>query len=271
MPELPEVETTRRGIEPFVVGQSVCEVIVHERRLRWPIPGQLEKSLTGQVIEEISRRGKYLLFATRAGHAIIHLGMSGSLRIVSPGQPRKVHDHVDIVLGNGHCLRFHDPRRFGSILWTAGDPGQHKLIAPLGLEPLGAGFDGDALHLLARGRRTAVKAFLMDSHIVVGVGNIYATESLFLAGIHPLRHAGRIALPRYRRLADCIRETLGKAIESGGTTLRDFVNGSGQPGYFQLDLQAYGRDGQPCRRCGKSLKLKRIAQRATVYCPSCQT
>lgn len=270
MPELPEVETTRRGIAPQLLGRTVKAVTVRQPRLRWPVPAELQQ-MAGQRIAAVERRAKYILLATPAGSAIIHLGMSGSLRIVTAtnAAPRK-HDHVDIAVTGGRLLRLHDPRRFGAVLWTTDPPTQHPLLSPLGPEPLGESFDGDYLHARSRGKRVPVKQFIMDGRVVVGVGNIYASEALFLAGISPLRAAGRIALPRYRTLAECVRQVLSDAIAQGGTTLRDFVNSDGQPGYFLQQLKVYGRQDQPCRRCGTAVKALRLAQRSTYYCPRCQ-
>ncbi|HIA08296.1 MAG TPA: bifunctional DNA-formamidopyrimidine glycosylase/DNA-(apurinic or apyrimidinic site) lyase [Chromatiaceae bacterium] len=271
MPELPEVETTRRGISPFVEAQVVTQVIVRESRMRWPIPGDLADKLIGQCINRVSRRGKYLILDTDIGSVLIHLGMSGSLRVVDPASSPRKHDHVDMVLANGHCLRLHDPRRFGCVLWCDDDPLGHPLLCQLGPEPLGEDFSGGYLYQRSRQRKMAIKSFLMDSHVVVGVGNIYASESLFMAGIAPKRAAGRVSLQRYTQLAECVREVLHKAIEKGGTTLRDFVGSQGEPGYFQQELLVYGRDNQPCRHCGANLILTQIGQRASVYCRRCQT
>ena len=269
MPELPEVETTRRGIDPAVTGHAVLKVTVHEPRLRWPVPAELVQ-LEGQVVRRTSRRGKYILLHTDRGTALIHLGMSGSLRLVDPGTPRKTHDHLELVLDSGYLLRFHDPRRFGCFLWLTTAPETHELLRDLGPEPLESGFDADYLFQRSRRRSAPVKAFLMDSHVVVGVGNIYANEALFKAGIHPLRAAGRISAPRYARLVEEVKAILAYAIRRGGTTLRDFVNSDGEPGYFQLELDAYGRAGEPCRRCGSALREVRLGGRSTVYCPRCQ-
>ncbi len=269
MPELPEVETTRRGILPALEGHRVKAVTVHDARLRWPVPVELAK-LKGQRITAVTRRGKYILIHTGAGTALIHLGMSGSLRLVSPGEPRRKHDHVELSLDSGWLLRLHDPRRFGCFLWFTSPPAEHPLLAELGPEPLEDGFDGPYLFQRSRGRSAPAKSFIMDSHVVVGVGNIYANEALFRAGIHPLRAAGRIGAERYDRLAAEIRAILAHAIERGGTTLRDFVNGHGEPGYFQLELDAYGRAGQACRRCTALMKESRLGGRSTVYCPHCQ-
>jgi formamidopyrimidine-DNA glycosylase len=271
MPELPEVETTRRGIAPLVEGQRVTGLQLRHGGLRWPVPGTaLRRELVGEEITAVQRRAKYLLLRTRAGTAILHLGMSGSLRLVPLGSPAGKHDHVDIELANGYCLRLTDPRRFGALLWTRDDPLQHPLLKDLGPEPLDDEFDGAYLFRHARGRKVAVKAFLMDSHTVAGVGNIYANEALFLAGIHPARAAGRIGLARYERLATCVRQVLEDSLTQGGTTLRDFVNGDGQPGYFSLYLRVYGKGGQACPLCKTTLKEIRQGQRGTVYCPRCQ-
>lgn len=269
MPELPEVETSRRGIAPWMIDQRVECVTVRDRRLRWPVPDGLEVRLAGQTIRSLRRRAKYLLFDTDSGSAIMHLGMSGSLRIIEPDEPPGRHDHVDISLANGKALRFRDPRRFGSLLW-ADDPAQHPLLSGLGPEPLGGEFDGDWLWRASRGRRVAIKPFIMNSGIVVGVGNIYASEALFGAGIHPKRSAGRVARHRYARLADAIRSVLERAIRAGGTTLRDFHGGDGEPGYFRQQLDVYDRDGRPCRSCGETIRSIVLGQRSTYYCKSCQ-
>jgi formamidopyrimidine-DNA glycosylase len=270
VPELPEVETTRRGIEPHVLGRTVRKVIVREPRLRWPIPAALARSLSGQHIDAIERRAKYLLFRTAAGTAILHLGMSGSLRIVPSGTAPETHDHVDIALDSSQTLRLRDPRRFGCLLWTRADPLRHKLLSDLGPEPLDDALDGDYLFEQSRGRRGPIKTFIMNSHIVVGVGNIYASESLFLAGIHPARPAGRISRERYEALADAIKQVLAEAIAEGGTTLRDFVREDGQPGYFRIKLRVYERDAGECVRCGGTVRRRVIGQRASYFCPACQ-
>jgi len=270
MPELPEVETTRRGIEPHALGQDIVALVVRESRLRWPIPPDLPDKLPGLAVVAVRRRGKYLLLDTAAGCLILHLGMSGSLRVCDPALPPRKHDHFDLVLGNGLCLRFHDPRRFGCLLWTEADPRAHPLLAALGPEPLEADFSGAYLHWRAERRNTAVKAFLMDSHVVVGVGNIYANEALFMAGLLPTRAAGRVSLAGYERLAAAVREVLAASIAQGGTTLRDFVNEAGHPGYFQQTLRVYGRAGEPCRACAAPVRLERLGQRATYWCPTCQ-
>mgnify|MGYP001815368273 FL=1 len=270
MPELPEVETTRRGILPWVTGRTVDAVTVRERRLRRPIPRSLAPALTGQRVDGVSRRAKYLLLETAAGTAIVHLGMSGSLRICRPAPAPDTHDHVDLVFDDGRVLRYTDPRRFGLLLWTTRDPLAHPLLARLGPEPLGADFDGAHLYRLSRGRRAAVKNFIMDGRVVVGVGNIYASESLHRAGIHPLRAAGRVSAARYERLAECIRGVLAEASEAGGTTLRDFTGSDGRPGYFAHHLNVYGHAGEPCPGCGAPIRQRVIGQRASYFCIRCQ-
>lgn len=269
MPELPEVETTRRGVAPHVNGRRVRSLLVREPRLRWPIPDELPAILAGQRISEVERRAKYLLFHSAPGSLLVHLGMSGSLRLVSPSEPAAFHDHFDLVLSGDKVLRYNDPRRFGCCLWQAAGE-THPLLAGLGPEPLSAEFDGELLYRLSRGRRGPVKSFLMDQKIVVGVGNIYANEALFLAGIRPQRAAGRISLARYQLLAERVKQVLTSAIDQGGTTLRDFVGGDGKPGYFAQQLYVYGREGLPCKHCGKKLQESRISQRTTVYCVACQ-
>jgi formamidopyrimidine-DNA glycosylase len=269
VPELPEVETTRRGVEPYSRGLEIERLVVRESRLRWPVPDDLPGRLAGQTVSAVERRAKYLLFRTTAGTLLVHLGMSGSLRVAQPDESPQRHDHIDLCFRQGHCLRFNDPRRFGCFLWLA--PGeQHPLLGHLGPEPLSESFDGALLYRLSRSRRGPVKNFIMDGKVVVGVGNIYANEALFLAGIDPRRAAGRISKARYERLADCIKQVLTFAINHGGTTLRDFVGGDGKPGYFAQELAVYGRKGAPCTRCGALLKESRLGQRTTVYCVSCQ-
>jgi len=270
MPELPEVETTRRGIAPSLQGRRIVKVIVRERRLRWPLPRGLERSLQGRCIGGVRRRAKYLLIDTDGGTLIAHLGMSGSLRVLDRHAPVAAHDHVDIVLDSGRCLRFNDPRRFGSLHWVRGDPAAHPLIAALGPEPLGPQFNGAALWQRARGRRVAVKQFIMNAHVVVGVGNIYASEALFRAGIRPGTRAGRISRARMDALAGSVREVLSEAIAVGGTTLRDYVNPDGMPGYFRQKLFVYERAGEPCRRCRTPIRHSVMGQRSTYYCPTCQ-
>ncbi|AYC31096.1 bifunctional DNA-formamidopyrimidine glycosylase/DNA-(apurinic or apyrimidinic site) lyase [Pseudomonas cavernae] len=269
MPELPEVETTRRGIEPYLKGRRVSRVIVRERRLRWPVPEDLDVRLSGQCIVSVERRAKYLLIGAEVGTLISHLGMSGSLRLIEQGLPAAKHEHVDIELESGLALRYTDPRRFGALLWSD-DPLNHELLRRLGPEPLTELFDGERLYQLARGKSMAVKPFIMDNAVVVGVGNIYASEALFAAGIDPRRAAGSISRARYVRLAQEIKRILAQAIECGGTTLRDFVGGDGRPGYFQQELFVYGRGGEFCQVCGSTLREIKLGQRASVYCPRCQ-
>ncbi len=270
MPELPEVETTRRGIEPLVAGRTVAEVVVREARLRWPVPDDLSAVLAGQVIHRVERRAKYLLLRCAAGTLIIHLGMSGYLRWVSAGQPASRHDHIDILFTDGSCLRYNDSRRFGSFLWGTGDPRAHPLLVGLGPEPLSDEMSGEYLYRRSRNRKLAVKSFIMDQQMVVGVGNIYANEALFQAGIAPGRQAGLISLQRYRRLADAIGEVLDRAIAAGGSTLRDFHGADGRPGYFPLQFQVYGRAGEGCPGCGREIEQFRLAQRSTYCCRHCQ-
>ena len=269
MPELPEVETTRRGIEPHVNGQKVLSVVTRAKKLRWPIPSQLNKKLSQQVISSVNRRGKYLLLTTDPGTLIIHLGMSGSLRITDANAAAQKHDHVDVVFKK-NILRLRDPRRFGAVLWTTKDPLSHKLLVSLGPEPLEEEFTAYHLYHASRNRRISVKEFIMNSHVVVGVGNIYATEALFTSKIHPLRAAGKISLPRYELLVIAIKEILADAIQRGGTTLRDFMREDGKPGYFQQELQAYGRNKQPCVVCSHPLRSTKQGQRTTTYCTRCQ-
>jgi formamidopyrimidine-DNA glycosylase len=272
MPELPEVETARRGIEPHLLGQRIVGVLVRQRQLRWPVPATLVKSLPGQTIRAVERRAKYILIKTDIGTVLLHLGMSGSLRVLPCHTPPQKADHVDIVLANGQCLRLRDPRRFGAVLWTTTDPAGHKLLASLGPEPLveDGDFSGEYLFARSRGRSRQVRDFIMDSHIVVGVGNIYANEALFRAGIDPRRAAGRISRVRYDRLASAIREILAEAIEVGGTTLRDFSDARGDPGYFQQTLMVYGRDGETCKVCGSTVRRVVSGNRSVFFCGRCQ-
>lgn len=271
MPELPEVETTRRGIEPLVAGARVERFAVRERRLRWPIPREIERKLTGATMLGVRRRAKYLLLDSERGAAIAHLGMSGSFSVVAADSEPGAHDHYDIVFESGKALRFTDPRKFGSLLWGGREPLRHKLLADLGPEPFSAEFSGAWLKERSLGRRVAVKSLLMMPAVVAGMGNIYASEALYRAGIHPRRAAGRIALHRYEVLAGAIRDVLGEAIESGGTTLRDFADASGRPGYFAQRLDVYDREGQTCRRCASEIRRTIIGQRASYYCARCQT
>ena len=269
MPELPEVETTRRGIAPHLVGRRIDQVIVRQLRLRWPIPKALRDKLPGQRVEAVERRAKYLLVHTQAGSALLHLGMSGSLRVLAGDVTPGAHDHVDWRLDSGRVLRYTDPRRFGCQLWQARGT-THELLAGLGPEPLSDAFDGDVLWTRSRGRSAAVKLFLMDQAIVVGVGNIYASEALFAAGIHPGRAAGAISRERYQRLAAAVKQILAHAIDRGGTTLRDFISPDGVPGYFEQELFVYGRTGEPCRVCATPVRASVIGQRSTFHCPRCQ-
>lgn len=269
MPELPEVETTRRGIELHLSGRRARALAVREPRLRWPVDPRIAERVEGQLITGVERRAKYLLIRLEAGTLMLHLGMSGSLRIVPGDRALRTHDHLDLVLDDGHRLRFNDPRRFGSLHWI--DPGAtHPLLENLGPEPLGGQFTGTYLRRMLDGRRQPIKTALMDSRIVVGVGNIYASEALYRAGIHPLRAAGRVSLARLGRLADSVKGVLAAAIEAGGTTLRDFYGSDGQPGHFQFRLHVYGRAGEPCPGCGGAVRQRRVGQRSTFYCPRCQ-
>lgn len=269
MPELPEVETSRRGVSPYVVGEHIDNIVIRERRLRWPVSTDVDEHLTGATVESVGRRAKYLLFNTNDGTAIVHLGMSGSVFIVERDSPASVHDHFDIEFNSGKSLRFRDPRRFGSLHWTD-DTANHWLLRKLGPEPLSDDFSGQYLWEKSRGRRVNVKQFIMNAAIVVGVGNIYASESLFLSGIHPRRAAGRIAKIRYELLAATIKEVLERAIRAGGTTLRDFYGGDGEAGYFRQELEVYGRDGDPCMRCQRPVSVIVLSQRSTFYCKNCQ-
>ena len=270
MPELPEVETSRRGIEPYILNKKVNEVIIRQKNLRWPIPSALKTQLKNQTINSVQRRGKYLLLSTDAGTAILHLGMSGSLRILEKSITAEKHDHLDICFNNNKILRLRDPRRFGCVLWTKKDPLDHKLLCELGPEPLSDEFNAQYLFKLSRQRKVAIKTFLMNSHVVVGVGNIYANESLFNAGINPKRAANRISFSRYQQLVPIIKEILTRAIQQGGTTLRDFTQQDGKPGYFQQTLAVYGRSGEPCTKCGKPITQITQAQRSSFYCTHCQ-
>ncbi|AFJ02345.1 Formamidopyrimidine-DNA glycosylase [Methylophaga frappieri] len=270
MPELPEVETTRVGIAPHIEGQIIERVIVRDYRLRWPIPADIEKILTGQQILQVQRRAKYLLFKTPTGTLIMHLGMSGRMRVVdTPVKPAK-HDHVDITFRNGLTLRFTDPRRFGAMLWTTTSTDLHPLIHHLGPEPLSEDFTGDSLYQRSRKRQVSIKTFIMNAEIVVGVGNIYASEACFLARLHPEMKAGKLTRPQAERLATAIKTVLEKAIAAGGTTLRDFRDAAGNPGYFAQKLFVYARANQPCRHCDQIIVQCRQANRATFFCPGCQ-
>ncbi len=270
MPELPEVETTRRGIEPHIKHKKITSVIIRQKKLRWPIPTTIVDKLPGLTIRQVKRRAKYLLLETSQGTLIIHLGMSGSLRVLQAGIPAGAHDHFDLVMGE-QCLRLRDPRRFGAVLWTQSDIAKHKLIKPLGPEPLSEDFSSQYLFEQSRNRSVAIKNLIMNSHIVVGVGNIYASESLFMAGIHPKRKAGRISAKRYEKLVQAIKSVLTQAIKQGGTTLKDFSNEEGKPGYFAQQLQVYGRKGEACYQCDAPIQQITLGQRSTYYCPHCQT
>ncbi len=270
MPELPEVETTRRGIAPAIAGRRVCDVLVRERRLRWPIEAGFESALLGATVRAVERRAKYLLIRFDTGTLLVHLGMSGSLRVLDAAVAPRPHDHWDLVFDSGRVLRFHDPRRFGSAHFTAADPLDHPLLRRLAPEPLGGDFDGGYLHRASRGRGVALKAFVMNSRLVVGVGNIYASEALFRAGLAPRRAARRLSRAQAQALAQAIKSVLGEAIETGGTTLRDYVNADGAPGYFRQKLYVYERAGEPCRVCGTAVRHAVQARRSTYWCPHCQ-
>lgn len=275
MPELPEVETTRRGIEPYILQHTIKAVTVRDSRLRWPVPSELAGLACDKRVTAVDRRSKYILLHlsdshNSAGAVMIHLGMSGSLRIVNAHTPPAKHDHVDIEFNNGKMLRYTDPRRFGCVLWQDEPVSHHQLLAKLGPEPLSEQFDGELLFSRSRRRSVAVKTLIMDASVVVGVGNIYANEALFTAGIRPDREAGRISKKRYLQLVQCIKQVLAAAIKQGGTTLKDFVGSDGKPGYFKQQLNVYGRAGLPCRICQRRLVEIRLAQRSTVFCQSCQ-
>ncbi|TBR40953.1 bifunctional DNA-formamidopyrimidine glycosylase/DNA-(apurinic or apyrimidinic site) lyase [Marinomonas agarivorans] len=281
MPELPEVETTKRGIEPHLKGHKIISMVIRQPKLRWPIPTNLPDLVKGLTVLSLSRRGKYIGLHTEKGTIIVHLGMSGSLYFVGEGTPPLFHDHVDFQLSNGKWLRYTDPRRFGAILWHDASSEeknasikdswqQHTLLASLGPEPLTMDFNANYLFLKAKNKKQAIKTFIMDSKQVVGVGNIYANEALFLSGIHPHKAAGTINAEQFTVLVDCIKKVLSKAIEQGGTTLKDFVGGDGKPGYFKQSLNVYGRAGDPCVTCSSILEESRLGQRSTVFCNSCQ-
>ncbi len=270
MPELPEVETTRRGILSVLKNQTITQVVVRDARLRWPVSPDFAQRLTGQRVLDVERRAKYLLITLARGTVIWHLGMSGSLRILAVGTPPQVHDHIDVVLSSGRLLRFNDPRRFGCALWTGDDPMQHDLIAHLGPEPLSEVFDPVYLADQAKGRKVAIKQFIMNASVVVGVGNIYASEALFRAGIRPKRMAGQIKRDEFQRLVRAIKVVLADAIKVGGTTLRDYVNANGTPGYFRQKLFVYERAGEPCRSCKTPIQQVTQGNRSTYYCPQCQ-
>jgi formamidopyrimidine-DNA glycosylase len=270
MPELPEVETTRRGLVPHVVGRRIRDVVVRNGNLRWPVPGDLRRHLRGERVDAIRRRGKYLLFDVRHGHLLVHLGMSGKLSLVPEDAPVRIHDHVDLQLEDHCTLRLTDPRRFGAMLWLDEGAEAHALLSGLGLEPLDSGFTGAAMRKLAKGRRVAIKQFLMNGRMVTGVGNIYASEALFEARIHPLRSAGSLSLERWDRLVAAVRATLERALEAGGSTLRNYARADGGAGSAQLHHKVYGREGKPCPRCRTKIRAIRQGQRSTFYCPHCQ-
>lgn len=270
MPELPEVETTLRGIHPFLQQQRIESVCVRNGNLRWPVPADLSSRLRGHTVLRVWRRGKYLLIDFSHGSLIIHLGMSGSLRILTEDTPPEKHDHIDVMLASGHGLRYTDPRRFGCFLWSDEDPLLMPQLANMGPEPLSPEFNVDYMWQQSRGRKVAAKQWLMNGAVVVGVGNIYANEALFMAGVRPQRPAGRLKRVEIERLVEAVRTVLARAIEQGGTTLRDFVDSDGKPGYFAQELAVYGRGGQACGRCETLLKELRLGQRSTVYCPACQ-
>jgi formamidopyrimidine-DNA glycosylase len=270
MPELPEVETTRRGILPHVLRRRVTAVHIRNPRLRWPVPRALARELPGRLVESIERRGKYLLLHAGDNHLLLHLGMSGSLEVVPADTPPLKHDHLDIVLDSGKALRLNDPRRFGAALWLGNEPMEHALLRHLGPEPLTDDFGADYFHRVSRKRTVAIKNFLMDHRVVVGVGNIYASEALFLAGIRPSRRAGSVTRAECTRLISAVRQVLEEAIEQGGTTLRDYSRADGTSGYFQLRLRVYDRSGDACPRCTAPVKRMVTGQRSTYYCPRCQ-
>ncbi len=270
MPELPEVETSRLGITPFIQQQQITAITVRNVKLRWPVPVAELQVLIGQTINHVERRGKYLKLVCGSGYLLIHLGMSGSLRILQEDEKAGKHDHIDLQVASGAILRYNDPRRFGCWLFQADNSVEHKLLVLLGVEPLGEEFTADYLYQHSRGKSQAVKTFLMNSHIVVGVGNIYAAESLFLAGIHPKAKAGKISLQRYAKLVAAIKQVLAAAIQQGGTTLRDFVKSDGKPGYFKQQLHVYDREKTACDICCAPIKKIKLSQRSTFYCPKCQ-
>lgn len=270
MPELPEVETTKAGIIPIALSQTISKIIIRAPKLRWPIPKNIAKNLPGQVVRSIERRAKYLLLNFDTGTLIIHLGMSGRLRIMNTDTPAEKHDHVDICFSNGNYLRYTDPRRFGAILWTDRSALEHKLLIDLGPEPLTTAFTGKHLWQQAQNKKLPVKAFIMDAKVVVGVGNIYASEALFAAKIDPRKPAQQVTAEQYIELAKHIKRILKAAIAQGGTTLKDFYTAEGKPGYFSQKLQAYGRDKEPCMVCSTPIASVVIGQRNTFYCPKCQ-
>ena len=271
MPELPEVETSRRGISPHILGKTFKQIVVRQSQLRWPVPVDLlSQTLPGQRLIGVDRRGKYLLLKTETGTILLHLGMSGNLRITTPVAELKKHDHIDFVFSDDTVLRFNDQRRFGAVLWTDTSPEHHALLADLGPEPLSNEFTAEYLLSRSRQRRLPLKSLIMDSHVVVGVGNIYASESLFLAGLHPHRASGDLTSSDCQRLVDAVQTVLQWAIDQGGTTLRDFLNHQGKPGYFQQSLSVYGRQNQPCMQCAEPIQQLKIGQRTSYFCQHCQ-
>ena len=270
MPELPEVETTRRGVAPHVVGRHIVRLTVYDPRLRWPVPPDLAKRVAGRTIDAIDRRSKYLLFRLGADTLLMHFGMTGSLRVYRDPPPRRPHDHVDIVLDDGTLLRYHDPRRFGAMLWLPASKATHALLSHLGPEPFDDAFDAAYLWKALRKKTTAIKLALMDSRVVVGVGNIYANEALFRAGIRPTTAANKVSRARIEKLVAAVRKVLDDAIRHGGSTLRDYVDAAGQAGGAQFRHFVYGREGKPCRVCSTPIKTRRQGGRATFYCPTCQ-
>lgn len=270
MPELPEVETTRRGIAPLVTNKVVERVVINNASLRWPVSDQLPEVLPGQRLQSVSRRAKYLLFGFDGGTLMVHLGMTGHLRVTPTGAVRRRHDHVEIIFSDGSVLRYNDSRRFGSVIWTTDDPLCHERLATLGPEPGSPEFNEVYLHKLSRSRQVSVKSFLMDGRVVVGIGNIYANEALFRAGINPARRACTVSKAALSRLVHSTRQVLAEAIDAGGTTIRDFSDSQGRPGYFRQELRVYGRAGQPCTTCGTLIKHLRLGQRSTFLCERCQ-
>ncbi len=270
MPELPEVETTRRGIEPLVIHKVIDRVLVHNASLRWPVPSTLATLLPGRTVGPVGRRSKYLLFSLDQGTMIVHLGMTGHLRVDASSSERRKHDHVEIIFTDGSALRYNDPRRFGSLLWTDADPLRHVRLVGLGPEPFSPEFSAAYLFELSRKRKVAVKQFLMNAQVVVGVGNIYANEALFQARIAPNKPVGEVSKAAFGRLVDAVTAILGRAIDAGGTTIRDFLNSEGLPGYFTQELCVYGRAGQSCIVCETHIRHLKLGQRSTYYCPTCQ-
>lgn len=270
MPELPEVETIMRGLSPHLENTMIMDVIVRQDKLRWPISPMLKEHLLQQKIVQLSRRGKYLLLHVTNGTLIMHLGMSGRLQIQNNTTPPTRHDHVDIFFGDAYLLRYNDPRRFGAIIWTEADPLQHHLLRSLGIEPLSEGFTGEYLKKQAQNRRVAIKSFIMNSHVVTGIGNIYAAEALFLAKIHPIQPAETLTEAQCIELVNAIKIILKAAIHQGGTTIKDFINSEGKPGYFTQQLRVYGRGGKPCLVCHAPLRTMQLGQRSTVFCDFCQ-